>query len=108
MLVRLDRFEDAQAAVETSLKVDPDFAAAHELLGSLLARKSEMAEATREYQQAVELQPDFSRAQLDLGLALAAQGDLTGAADHLRRASAAHDPAVSQRAAQALQGIEQR
>jgi tetratricopeptide (TPR) repeat protein len=108
MLVRLNRFDDAQAAVEASLKADPNFAAAHELLGSLLARKSQMADATREYQRAVELQPDFSRAQLDLGLALASQGDGTGAADHLRRAAAAHDPAIAQRAAQALQRIEQR
>jgi Tfp pilus assembly protein PilF len=108
MLVRLNRFDDAQAAVEASLKADPNFAAAHELLGSLLSRKLQMADATREYRRAVELQPDFSRAQLDLGLALAAEGDLTGAADHLRRAAAAHDPAIAQRAAQALQRIEQR
>jgi superkiller protein 3 len=108
MLVRLNRFDDAQAAVEASLKADPNFSAAHELLGSLLARRSQMADATSEYRRAVELQPDFSRAQLDLGLALAAEGDLTGAADHLRRAAAAHDPAIAQRAAQALQRIEQR
>ncbi len=108
MLVRLDRFDEAQAAVEASLKADPNFATAHELLGSLLARKSQMADATREYRRAVELQPDFSRAQLDLGLALVAEGDLNGASDHLRKAAAAHDPAIAQRAAQALQRIEQR
>jgi tetratricopeptide (TPR) repeat protein len=108
MLVRLNRFEEAQAAVEASIKADPDFSAAHDLLGGLLARTSQMTEATREYRRAVELQPDFSRAQLDLGLALAAQGDLAGAADHLRLATAAHDPAIAQRAAQALQRIEQR
>jgi tetratricopeptide (TPR) repeat protein len=108
MLVRLNRFDDAQAAVEASLKADPNFAAAHELLGSLLARKSQMGDATREYRRAVELEPGFSRAQLDLGLALAAEGDLTGAAEHLRKAAAARDPAIAQRAAQALQRIEQR
>jgi tetratricopeptide (TPR) repeat protein len=108
MLVRLNRFEDAQAAVEASIKADANFSSAHELLGSLLSRKSQMADATREYRRAVELQPDFSRAQLDLGLALAAEGDLTGAADHLHKAAAAHDPAIAQRAAQALQRIEQR
>jgi tetratricopeptide (TPR) repeat protein len=107
MLVRLNRFEDAQTAVEASIKADPNFSAAHELLGSLLARRSQLADATREYQRAVELQPDFSRAQLDLGLALAAQGDLTGATDHLHKAAAAHDPAIAQRATQALQRIEQ-
>jgi tetratricopeptide (TPR) repeat protein len=107
MLVRLDRFDDAQAAVETALKLDPDLPAAHELLGSLLSRKSQLAGATREYRRAVELQPDFSRAQLDLGLALAAEGDLTGAADHLRKAAAAPDPAIAQRATLALQRIQQ-
>jgi len=108
MLVRLNRFDDAQAAVEAGIKADPNFSAAHELLGSLLARRSQLADATREYRRAVELQPDFSRAQLDLGLALAAQGDMTGAAEHLRRAAAAHDPAIAQRAAQVLERIEQR
>jgi tetratricopeptide (TPR) repeat protein len=108
MLVRLDRFDDAQAAVEAGLKADPNLPAAHELLGSLLSRKSQMADATREYRRAVELEPDFSRAQLDLGLALAAEGDLTGAAEHLRKAAAARDPAIAQRAAQALQRIQQR
>jgi Flp pilus assembly protein TadD len=66
-----------------------------------------MASATREYRRAVELQPDFSRAQLDLGLALAAEGDLAGAADHLRKAAGARDPAIAKRAAQALQRIQQ-
>jgi tetratricopeptide (TPR) repeat protein len=108
MTVRLNRFEEAQAAVEASIKADPDFSAAHELLGSLLARRSQMTEAIREYQRAVELQPDFSRAQLDLGLALVAAGDLTRAVDHLHKAAGAHDPAIAQRAAQALQRIEQR
>jgi tetratricopeptide (TPR) repeat protein len=107
MLVRLDRFDDAQAAVEAGLKADPNLPAAHELLGSLLSRKSQMGDATREYRRAVELQPDFGRAQLDLGLALAAEGDLTGAADHLRKAAGARDPAIAQRAAQALQRIQQ-
>jgi hypothetical protein len=44
---------------------------------------------------------------LDLGLALAAEGDLTGAADHLRKAAAAPDPAIAQRATLALQRIQQ-
>jgi tetratricopeptide (TPR) repeat protein len=105
MLVRLNRFDDAQAAVEAGVKADPNFPAAHELLGSLLARRSQMADATREYRRAVELMPDFSRAQLDLGLALAAEGDLTGAAEHLRQAAAGSDPAIAQRAALALQRI---
>jgi Flp pilus assembly protein TadD len=93
--------------VEAGLKADPNLPAAHELLGSLLSRKSQMGDATREYRRAVELEPDFGRAQLDLGLALAAEGDLTGAADHLRKAAGAHDPAIAQRAAQALQRIQQ-
>lgn len=108
MLVRLNRFDDAQAAVEAALKTDPNLPAAHDLLGSLLSRKAQMSDATREFRRAVELQPDFSRAQLDPGLTLAAEGDLTGAADYLRKATAARDPAIAQRAAEALQRVEQR
>jgi tetratricopeptide (TPR) repeat protein len=107
MLLRLNRFDDAEAAVEAGISADPKFAPAHELRGSLLARKSQTAEATREYQRTLELQPDYSRAHLDWGLALAAQGDLTSATEHLRKAEAGNDPDVAHRAAQALQQIEQ-
>ena len=92
MLVRLNRLDEAQAAVEASIQGGSEFLRSSRIAGRPAGEKVANDEATREYQRAVELQPDFSRAQLDLGLALAAQGDLTGAAEHLHKAAAAHDP----------------
>ncbi|MGC2398693.1 MAG: tetratricopeptide repeat protein [Acidobacteriaceae bacterium] len=105
MLVHVNRFDEAQVSAQAAVQGDPGFAAGHELLGSLLARKSQLAEAASEYRRAVEIQPDFSRAQLDLGLLLVAQGDLAGASEHLRKAAQGKDPQVAQRAAQALERI---
>jgi tetratricopeptide (TPR) repeat protein len=105
MLVHTNQFDQAEVSAQAAVAQDPNFAPGHELLGTLFARKSQLAEAAGEYQKAVQIQPDFSRAQLDLGLILANQGDLAGAAEHLRAAAAGKDPAVAQRATQALARI---
>ena len=104
-LVRGDRFEEAQAQAEASVRADPNLADAHELLGGLFARKHQLAEAAREYRRSIELQPDSSRAHLRLGNVLATQGDVAGATEHLRKAAAGNDRAVAQQATQALRRI---
>jgi tetratricopeptide (TPR) repeat protein len=106
MLVRLNRFDDAQQSAQAAISADQNLAEAHELLGGLLARKKQLGEAAAEYQKALQVRPDFGRAHLDLGLVLAAQGDLTAAAEHLRQAANGGDPNVAQQAAQALQRLE--
>ena len=58
--------------------------------------------AIREYQISLRLRPDFSRAHLDLGTALAVKGDIDGAVQQLRLAARGSDPAISQRALEAL------
>jgi tetratricopeptide (TPR) repeat protein len=105
MLVRLNRMDEAQESAEAAVRADQDLAEAHELLGGLFARKTQLGEAAREYQKALQVRPDFSRAQLDLGLVLAAEGDLAGATEHLRQAANGGDPTVAQQAALALQRI---
>jgi tetratricopeptide (TPR) repeat protein len=107
-LVRANRFDDAQAAVESAIAADPGMAAAHDLRGGLLARNRQLPEAANEYRRALELQPDFSRAHLDLANVLAAQGDMPAAVQQLRQAAQGGDPAVAQAANQALQQLEKR
>jgi tetratricopeptide (TPR) repeat protein len=107
-LLSVNRFDDAQASAEAALHADPNMAEAHELLGGLLARKRQLAEAAREYNEALRLRPDFDRAHLDLATVLAAQGDMPGAVQHLRAAAVGRDPRVAQQASAALQRLGQR
>jgi tetratricopeptide (TPR) repeat protein len=106
-LARLNRFDQAQQAVEAALNADRNMALAHALLGGLLARKRQLREAAREYRTTLELTPEFSRAHLDLASVLANQGDMGGAITHLREAARGADPAVAQAARQALARLGQ-
>ena len=107
-LARLNRFAEAQQAVDAALQADARMALAHALLGGLLARKRRLPEAAREYQIALELSPEYSRAHLDLATVLAAQGDMAGAIAHLREAARGADPVVAQTANQALSRLGQK
>ena len=107
-LSNVNRFDNAQAAVEAALRADPEMAEAHELLGSLFAGKQQLAEAGHEYAEAVRLKPDFARAHLDLARVLAAQGDMPGAVKQLQAAAGGSDPQVARAAAQALQQLSKQ
>jgi len=107
-LIRGDRFDEAQQRAEEAVRADPNLADAHELLGSLFARKRQLAEAVREYQRCLELRPESSRAHLKLANVLAAQGDIAGASEHYRAAAQGNDAAIAQQAAQALRQIGAR
>ena len=107
-LVRADRFDQAQQPAEQAVQADPNRAEAHELLGGLFARNQKLPEAAREYRRTLELQPNLSRAHFLLGNVLAAQGDVSSASEHWRIATKADDPALAQRAAQALRQIGAR
>jgi tetratricopeptide (TPR) repeat protein len=104
-LVRGDRFEEAQVQAAAAIRVDPNLADAHELMGGLFARKRQLPDAAREYRRTIELQPDLSRARLRLGNVLAAQGDVAAAAEQWREATRGTDQAVAQEAAHALRRI---
>jgi tetratricopeptide (TPR) repeat protein len=107
-LTQLNRFDEAQQAVEASLRGNAGLAEAHELRAGLLARKRQLPEAAREYQQALKLQPELNRAYLGLANVLAAQGDMAGAVQNLRLAAKGNDPAVAQAATRALGQLGQR
>jgi tetratricopeptide (TPR) repeat protein len=104
-LAHLNRLEDARQQLELALQTDPNLPEAHELLGSVLQNQNHVDAAIGEYQESLRLRPDFSRAHLDLGTALAEKGDMKGAVEHLRRAASGPDPAVKQRALDALKQL---
>jgi cytochrome c-type biogenesis protein CcmH/NrfG len=90
------------------VRADPNMVEAHNLLGSLFARKQQFPEAAGEYQQALRLRPDLARVRLDLASVLAAQGDMPGAVQQLREAAKSNDAEVAGRAAAALERLGER
>jgi tetratricopeptide (TPR) repeat protein len=52
------RYDEAKAALEKTLQLDPRFASAHILLGQTLQCRGDLKEATAEYARAVELDPN--------------------------------------------------
>jgi len=57
-----------------ALKIDPDYAQAHNNLGRLLAARGNFDEAVDHFRQAIRAQPDFMAARESLVLALQEQG----------------------------------
>jgi len=88
--------------LEASLRIDPEFADAHELLAELLMAKGQAQAALPHYRELVRIQPESGRAHLGLGSALAMTGDVAGALPHLRKAAADSDATVREEAAQIL------
>ncbi len=83
------RAGDDQAAIAyctRSLRVNPQNADVHNLLGSALLRQGRFDDALREVSEAVRLDPRYAAAQNDLGSLLARRGKLPEAIVHFREA----------------------
>jgi tetratricopeptide (TPR) repeat protein len=83
VLTRLGRAEDARAALEKSIELDPNYAAGYAGLATLAARSNDLTRAVELFDKAAELAPDaspypYSAAQLAL-----ASGDRAGAEKRL-------------------------
>src|SRR5215469_5218763 len=84
--------ESAQLAqvvdeANAALVVDPDYAAAHNLLGLAFTDLQKFDQAIAEFQEVLRLIPDYYQADQNLGLALAGKGDLNAAVEELREAA---------------------
>ena len=66
-LLKLERFPEANAQIETALSIYPEFARAHEVRGELLFAKSELHDAAEAFQQALKLDPKQQRTRMQLG-----------------------------------------
>jgi len=66
-LVKLERFDEANARIEQALSIFPEFARPHEVRGDLLLAQSQPTEAVGAFQQALELDPKQQRIRMKLG-----------------------------------------
>lgn len=105
LLGKTRRYDAAQTELESCLRTDASFAPAHELLGDLLLARGQAPAAVAHYREAVRLRPDSLQSTLSLGIALAATGDRTEALVLLRKAAAAPDADVRQRALAVLRDL---
>ena len=62
--------DEAIAHFQKALQINPDYADAHNNLGSALLRKGKVDEAITHYQKALQINPDFAEAQKNLSNAL--------------------------------------
>ncbi len=66
-LVKLERFDDADARIERVLSIFPEFERAYEARGELLLAKGQLSAAVEAFQQAIKLNPNRQRTRLKLG-----------------------------------------
>jgi Flp pilus assembly protein TadD len=72
-LMRLERFEEAAAALEKALELDPRDFQAHYQLGKLAFRANRLEDATRHFQAGLAIQP-LAEAHQDLARVFTARG----------------------------------
>jgi len=103
MLSRLNA-GGAVAALRTAVRVRPERADAHNMLGLALAGTGRSAEALEQYQRALELRPGYSGALLNRANALVRSGKLEEAITDYRAVmeAAPSDPLPKQALARAL------
>ena len=87
--------DEAIDSYTAALAIDPDYPAANNNLGYLLAARGEKDQAIGLLQRAVELKPDYAEAHNNLANLLAERGERAGGHSHHQRAIAL-DPSVSE------------
>ena len=86
ILSRRGRFAEAIEKYRTAIRLDPDYAMAHNSLGNVLYMQNELEEAIEEFHIAIRLDPDYAAPHYNLGIALEKQGKLDEAQKALDRA----------------------
>jgi len=66
-LVKLERFDEANARIEQALSIFPEFARPHEVRGDLLLAQGRATAAVEAFQQALKLDPKRQRIRMKLG-----------------------------------------
>jgi tetratricopeptide (TPR) repeat protein len=97
---------NAKRAYETTLQIDPSFAAGHNNLGMTLKALGKLEEAIASYQKAIELNPDYADAYQSLGVVLLKVGKVLESLSAFGKAIALHEkqnPAEAERLRQGLQ-----
>ncbi|HXI31542.1 MAG TPA: tetratricopeptide repeat protein, partial [Vicinamibacterales bacterium] len=71
---------------QQALRIDPDYALAHNNLGNALAARGDAGEALRHFRDALRLDPSNAEAHYNAGSMLRARGEYAEAVDHFRDA----------------------
>ena len=98
----------AKTAYETTLKIDPSFAAGHNNLGMTLKALGQLEEAIASYQKAIQLNPNYADAYQNLAVVLLKIGKLPESLSAFKKTIAlheAHNPTEAQRLRQGLQDM---
>ena len=86
LLAEENREAEAAKAFRQAISIRPDWAEAHSLLGSTLARAGNFTEAEAELRKAVSLKPDYAEGWNFLGEFLKARGKTPEAEEAFRKA----------------------
>ena len=73
-LLKQSRYKEAQAQIKLLINIAPDFAPAHEDMGSLLALQGKLEEAIPHFRRALQIKPDLELCRKKLTQALNALG----------------------------------
>src|SRR5262249_28500076 len=80
--------DEAIPLLEHALRLNPDYAEAHNLMGVAFDGQGRADDAQREYRLALRLRPEFAEALANLGVNLGEQGLAEEGIDSLRRSLA--------------------
>jgi tetratricopeptide (TPR) repeat protein len=109
LLLSAGDLKTAKTAYETTLKIDPSFAAGHNNLGMTLKALGRLEEAIASYQKAIQLNPDYADAYQNLGVVLLKIGKVPESLSAFQKAIALHEmhnnSAEAQRLRQGLQDM---
>ena len=97
----------AKKAYETTLKIDPSFAAGHNNLGMTLKALGRMEEAIASYQKAIQLNPDYADAYQNLGVVLLKIGQIPQSLSAFGKAIALHEKHNPSEAQRLREGLEE-
>ena len=82
----LTYWQNRDSLVKYMLKLTPDVAQLHSMLGLTFQLQGKVDEAVNHYRQAIKLRPDYVQAYNNLGLALSSQGRFDEAVGQFNRA----------------------
>ena len=107
LLLNVGDLSHARKAYQTTLKIDPSFAAGHNNLGMVLKTLGQLEDAIAAYQKAIELNPEYADAYQNLGVVLLKIGKVLESLAAFRKAITLHEShnnlAEAQRLRQGLQ-----
>jgi tetratricopeptide (TPR) repeat protein len=105
LLLSVGDLKHAKMVYETTLKIDPSFAAGHNNLGMTLKALGQFESAIASYQNAIQLNPNYADAYQNLGVVLLKIGKVPESLAALKKAIALHETQNPEEAQRLRQGL---